>query len=146
MSDRSCNVFISWRDSLPSYQRDGLSGERQKERVIVMTTTTVIHKVVQEVKTEQLAVEFKGEALDLLNEFFTVRKAINDLEKSKEAMEAQLKTLIGKAEVITANGVIRAEVSQRSRKGTDAKLLEKLFPEAFLATQTKRDYTVLVAK
>jgi hypothetical protein len=111
-----------------------------------MTTTTVIHKVVQEVKTEQLAVEFQGEALDLLNEFFTVRKAINDLEKSKEVMEAQLKTLIGKAEVITANGVIRAEVSTRSRKGTDTKTLEKLFPEAFLATQTKKDYTVLVAK
>lgn len=111
-----------------------------------MTTTTVIHKVVQEVKTEQVAVEFQGEALNLLNEFFTIRKAINDLEKTKEVMEAQLKTLYGNAEVITANGAIRAEISLRSRKGTDAKLLEKLFPEAFLATQTKRDYTVLVAK
>jgi hypothetical protein len=111
-----------------------------------MTTTTVIHKVVQEVKTEQVAVEFQGEALDTLNEFFTIRKAINDLEKTKDALEEQIRELIGDAEVITANGVIRAEVSQRSRKGTDAKLLEKLFPEAFLATQTKKDYTVLVAK
>lgn len=111
-----------------------------------MTTTTVIHKVVQEVKTEQLAVEFQGEALNLLNEFFTIRKAINDLEKTKKEMEEQLKTLIGKAEVITANGAIRAEVSTRNREGTDAKLLEKLFPEAFLATRTNRPYTVLVAK
>jgi predicted phage-related endonuclease len=121
-------------------------GKRHKERVLVMTTTTVIHKVVQEVKTEQVAVEFQGDALNLLNEFFVIRKAINDLEKTKKEMEEQLKTLIGKAEVITANGAIRAEVSTRTREGTDVKTLEKLFPEAFLATRTKRDYTVLVAK
>lgn len=116
------------------------------KEVIVMTTTTVVHKVVQEVKTEQVAVEFQGEALNLLNEFFTIRKAINDLEKTKTAMEKELKTLIGKAEVITANGAIRAEISSRSRQGTDAKMLEKLFPEAFLATRTNSPYTVLVAK
>lgn len=111
-----------------------------------MTTTTVVHKVVQEIKTEQVAVEFQGDALNLLNEFFTIRKAINDLEKTKKEMEKQLKTLIGKAEVITTNGAIRAEVSTRSREGTDGEMLEKLFPEAFLATRTKKDYTVLVAK
>jgi len=111
-----------------------------------MTTTKVVTKVVQEVVTEQVSVEFAGEARVLLNDYLAARKAVNDLEKTKKLLEKQVRTLIGKAEVVTVDGVIRIEVSSRSRKGTDVKLLEELFPEAFVATQATTDYTVLMPK
>jgi hypothetical protein len=126
--------------------RKPLWGERHRERVIVMTTTKVVNKVVQEVITEQISVEFAGESRVLLNEYLATRKMVNDLEKTKKALEEQVKALIGDAEVITVDGVIRIEVSNRTRQGTDRQLLEKLFPEAFTATQTVTDYQVLVAK
>jgi DNA-binding transcriptional regulator/RsmH inhibitor MraZ len=111
-----------------------------------MTTTKVVNKVVQEVITEQIAVEFAGESRALLNEYLATRKMVNDLEKTKKVLEEQVKALIGDAEVVTVDGVIRIEVSNRTRQGTDRQLLEKLFPEAFTATQTVTDYQVLVAK
>lgn len=126
--------------------RKTLWGKRHRERVIVMTTTKVVNKVVQQVVTEQIAVEFAGESRVLLNEYLATRKMVNDLEKTKKALEEQVKALIGDAEVVTVDGVVRIEVSNRTRQGTDRQLLEKLFPEAFTATKTVTDYQVLVAK
>jgi|AntRauMFilla1563_2_1112583.scaffolds.fasta_scaffold00709_19 DNA-binding transcriptional regulator/RsmH inhibitor MraZ len=111
-----------------------------------MTTTQVINKVVQEIITEQVSVEFEGESRILLNDYLATRRAVTDLEKTKKALEEQVKALIGNAEVVTVDGIVRIEVSSRSRAGTDRKLLEKLFPEAFTATQTVTDYTVLMPK
>lgn len=111
-----------------------------------MTTTKVVSKVIQQVVTEQVAVEFAGESRELLNEYLATRKMVTDLEKTKKALEEQIKALIGDAEVVTVDGVVRIEVSQRHREGTDRKLLAQLFPEAFEATTTSTDYVVLVAK
>lgn len=111
-----------------------------------MPTTKVSTKVVQEVVIENSSVELTEAQQVLVNEYISTRTMATELEKTKKALEAQVKELIGEAEVATVNGVIRLQVSKRQREGVDRKVLAETFPEAFEASKTTSEYVVLLVK
>lgn len=111
-----------------------------------MSTAQVSTKVVTQAVVENTAIELDADAQALVNEYITTRTLATELEKTKKELEAQVKALLGNAEVATVDGKIRLEVSKRERGTTDRKMLEKAFPEAFEATNVISKYVVLVAK
>jgi predicted phage-related endonuclease len=103
-------------------------------------------KVVNIAKVENTAVELNADTQAVINQFIATRTMITELEKTKKELEAQIKSVLGDAEVGVVNGEIRIEQSKRSRSGVDSKKLALAFPEAYEATQTTTDYVVLVVK
>jgi predicted phage-related endonuclease len=114
-----------------------------------MSTAKVVTKVVkvaQQAVIESTAIELTEDQQELVNEYISTRTMVTELEKTKKALEEQVKALIGDADVATVNGVIRLQVSKRQREGVDRKVLVELFPEAYEASKTISEYVVLVAK
>lgn len=111
-----------------------------------MATTKLISKMVTEVAIERKAVELDSSTASIITEFVTTRDMLSKLEKTKKDLEAQIKAVLGEAEVGVLNGEIRIEVSKRERKGVDSKALAEAFPEAYEACQTLTEYSVLVVK
>ena len=111
-----------------------------------MSTAKVVTKVVQQAVIENDAIELTADQQALVNEYISTRTMVTELEKTKKALEEQVKALLGKAEVATVNGQVRLQVSKRQRDVTDRKVLAQLFPEAFEATNKTTEYVVLVAK
>lgn len=111
-----------------------------------MSTAKVTTKVTQQAVIESNAIELTEDQQALVNEYISTRTMVTELEKTKKELEAQVKALIGEAEVATVNGQVRLQVSKRQREGVDRKVLAELFPEAFEATKTLSEYVVLVAK
>ncbi len=111
-----------------------------------MSNAKVVNKVVQEVQFERSAVVLDKDTQAIINEFVATRDMLNSLEKTKKDLEAQIKAVLGDAEVGIVDGEIRIEQSKRSRTGVDSKKLALAFPEAYEATQTTTDYVVLVVK
>lgn len=111
-----------------------------------MSTAKVTTKVTQQAVIENDAIELTADQQALVNEYISTRTMVTELEKTKKELEAQVKELIGEAEVATVNGQVRLQVSKRQREGVDRKVLAELFPEAFEATKTLSEYVVLVAK
>jgi predicted phage-related endonuclease len=121
----------------------------KRKGVLVMSKATVaveVVKAVKVVKVENTAVEIDAEMQKVINQFVTTRTMITELEKTKKELEAQIKAILGDAEVGVVNGEIRIEQSKRSRSGVDSKKLALAFPEAYEAVQTTTDYVVLVVK
>ena len=118
----------------------------KRKRVLVMSTTTVTTKVTQQASIEANGIELTADQQALVDEYINTRTMVTELEKTKKALEAQVKELIGNAEVATVDGKVRLQVSKRQREGVDRKVLAELFPEAFEATKTLSEYVVLVAK
>lgn len=110
------------------------------------TVAVEVVKAVQVVKVENTAVELNADTQAVINKFVATRTMITELEKTKKELEAQIKEVLGEAEVGIVNGEIRIEQSKRSRSGVDTKKLALAFPEAYEATQTTTDYVVLVVK
>lgn len=110
------------------------------------TVAVEVVKAVKVVKVENTAVEIDAEMQKVINQFVTTRTMITELEKTKKELEAQIKAILGDAEVGVVNGEIRIEQSKRSRSGVDSKKLALAFPEAYEAVQTTTDYVVLVVK
>ena len=111
-----------------------------------MSKAIVVNKVVQEVKFEREAVVLDNATQEIINQFVATRDMLNSLEKTKKELEAQIKAVLGDAEVGVVDGEVRIEQSKRSRSGVDTKKLALAFPEAYEATQTTTDYVVLVVK
>jgi predicted phage-related endonuclease len=118
----------------------------KRQGVLVMSKATVVNKVVQEVKFERDAVVLNADAQAIINEFIATRDMLNALEKTKKELEAQIKEVLGDAEVGVVEGEIRIEQSKRSRSGIDSKKLALAFPEAHEACATTTNYVVLVVK
>lgn len=108
----------------------------------VSTTTTIT----QQATIESTGIELTEAQQALVNDYISTRTMVTELEKTKKALEAQVKELMGEAETATVDGKIRLQVSKRQREGTDRKVLAELFPEAFEASKTLSEYVVLVAK
>jgi len=111
-----------------------------------MSTAKVTTKVTQQAVIENDAIELDANAQAVVDEYIATRTMVTELEKTKKALEAQVKELIGDAKVATIDGKVRLEVSHRQREGVDRKVLAQLFPEAYEATKTTSEYVVLVAK
>lgn len=111
-----------------------------------MGKAQVVKKVVQEVQFEQTAVVLSADAQKVVEEFFATRTMVNELTKTQKALEAQVKEILGDAEVGIVDGQVRILRDERSREGLDKEKLKTAFPEAFEACLTKSPYVVLVAK
>lgn len=110
------------------------------------TVAVKVVKVVNIAQVENTAVELNADTQAVINQFIATRTMITELEKTKKDLEAQIKEVLGDAEVGVVNGEIRIEQSKRSRSGVDSKKLALAFPEAYEAVQTTTDYVVLVVK
>jgi len=106
----------------------------------------VVNKVVQEVQVEQTAVVLDATSQAIINEFFTTRTMVNELTKTQKALEAQVKAILGDAEVGIVDGVVRICRETRHKNYLDSKKLKVAFPEAFDACSEDKPYVVLVAK
>jgi len=111
-----------------------------------MATTVITSKVVTEVATERTAVALDKATAEIINEFVSTRDLINNLEKTKKELEAQIKSVLGDAEVGVVDGKVRIEVSKRTRAGVSTEVLKTAYPEAYEASKTSTDYSVLVVK
>lgn len=117
-----------------------------ERQVTEMATAKVISKVVTEVAMERQAVTLDKDTQAVITEFVATRDMLTSLEKTKKALEAKIREALGEAEAGIVDGVVRIEVSQRKRTGVDTKALAEAFPEAYEATQTLTEYSVLVVK
>ena len=84
-------------------------------------------------------------AIAAVAEFKRIKADIRRLEDLKSASEAMiLASLNGREIGLDAEGNRVVVVSHRHRGGTDRKLLEVEYPEAFAATSTTTEYDVLM--
>jgi predicted phage-related endonuclease len=113
-------------------------------KATVATKAVIVVEAVA--KVENTAVELNADTQEVINQFVATRTMITELEKTKKELEAQIKEVLGDANVGLVNGVIRVEASKRSRAGIDTKKLALAFPEAHEACATTTEYVVLVAK
>jgi predicted phage-related endonuclease len=97
----------------------------------------------QIITTSTTAVELNAEAQVALAKFAQAKEAIKALEAQKDEAEAILREALGTAEVGLVNGKNAVKVAQRTRKGTDAKVLAEKFPEAYEATLVATSYSFL---
>ncbi len=79
-------------------------------------------------------------------EYNSVKVALKELEGKKATAEKAIRDALAGNDVGTINGVERVRVSHRNRSNIDRELLKTAFPEAYEATMTETQYTVLVTK
>ena len=107
---------------------------------VVTTTTTMVIKTVEDVAV------LPKNAEDVIKAYNDAKAGIKALEKQKAEAEATLREMLNGANTGVIEGVERLKVSHRTRTGTDTEALKTVFPEAYEATLTKTDYTVLTTK
>lgn len=110
------------------------------------TATSITRKAVVEAAIERTVVALDPSGRALVDEFVEVRDLITALEKKKKALDAEIRAILGTAEAATVDGRVRLEVSRRQREGVDREALATAFPEAYAATRTVTDYSVIVTK
>jgi DNA-binding transcriptional regulator/RsmH inhibitor MraZ len=110
------------------------------------TATRITHKAVVEAAIERTTVALDTDGSALVDEFVEVRDLITALEKKKKDLDARIRVILGDADAATVDGRVRLEVSRRHREGVDRTALAEAFPEAYAATRTVTDYSVLVTK
>jgi predicted phage-related endonuclease len=111
-----------------------------------ITTTSTTTITASTASLTRTTVELGAEAQARIERFVEVRDLINTLDKEKKALDALIKEALGDAEAGTVNGKVRVTKSERTREGVDLKELREVFPEAFDATRTVTEYTVLITK
>jgi hypothetical protein len=97
----------------------------------------------QIITTSTTVVELNAEAQIALAKFAQAKEAIKALEAQKDEAEAVLREALGTAESGSIAGKVAVKVAQRTRKGTDSKVLATLFPEAYEATLVSTSYSFL---
>jgi predicted phage-related endonuclease len=111
-----------------------------------MTTATITTETTTTAAVTRTSVELNAETRSVIDRFVEVRDLINALDKEKKALDALIKEALNGAEAGTVEGKVRVTVSERKREGVDAKALAEVFPEAYEATRTVTEYTVLITK
>ena len=107
-----------------------------KTKKVVTTTLT----------TTSVSLDNIAEASAACARFAEVKRIMKALTEEKELLEATIRGWMGDAEFATIDGVVRAKVSQRSRKGIEMKDLQEVFPEAYELCLKTTDYSVLDAE
>lgn len=113
------------------------SGHMASTKVSQKTVTTTVTTSTDVVALDNTA------AAKLIAQFDATKAAIKALEEQKAAVEAELRQLLGDAEVGTIAGVNRIKVAQSTNSKIDRKLLQEAYPEAFQATLVVTPYTFL---
>lgn len=79
-------------------------------------------------------------------EYNALKVALKELDAKKAAAEKAIRDALAGRDVGMINGVERVRVSHRNRSNIDRELLKTAFPEAYEATITETQYSVLVTK
>jgi hypothetical protein len=79
-------------------------------------------------------------------EYNALKVALKELDAKKAAAEKAIRDALAGRDVGMINGVERIRVSHRNRSNIDRELLKTAFPEAYEATITETQYSVLVTK
>jgi predicted phage-related endonuclease len=111
-----------------------------------MTQATITKTITTTAEVARTVVELEKEMNEIIDRFVEVRDLINTLDKEKKALDALIKQALAGAEAGSIDNKVRVTVSQRSREGVNAKTLAEVFPEAYEATKTVTEYSVLTIK
>ena len=106
----------------------------QKKVVTTTITTTAV----------ELGNNVQADAI--IKRFAEVKAIIKALSDEQKMLDAEIRDMLGDANVATINGVVRAEIKSRSRKGIDMDDLREVFPEAYELCMKETDYTILLAE
>lgn len=112
-----------------------------------MTTATIATPVTA-TGEDTLVLDLPDEAADLFDRLSNVKYARQEAEKQEKALKAEILALLperkrGVKFVLRATGVIRANVTLRSRKNVNQSDLLAGFPEAYEACVSETTFDVL---
>lgn len=82
----------------------------------------------------------------MIKRFAEVKAIIKALTDEQKMLDTEIRSLLGDANVATINGVVRAEIKPRTRKGVDMDDLKTVFPEAYELCLKETAYTILLAE
>lgn len=102
---------------------------------------------VKKTRTKKVApavsLELSPEGLALLNSFREAKKAEAQAKEAKEQAELALRELLGDHKEATLNGITVLKVVGGKNTHFDRKMMEEIYPEAFMATLRETLYTYL---
>jgi hypothetical protein len=93
--------------------------------------------------TPAVSVELSPEGVELLNAFRNAKKAETAAKEAKEQAELALREILGEQTEATVNGITVLKVVGGKNTHFDRKMLEEIYPEAFMATIRSTLYTYL---
>lgn len=106
--------------------------------------TKKVTTITQTVTTTDLTNNAEADAI--IKRFAEVKSLLKILTDEKETLDAEIRELMGDATVALINGVVRAEIKPRTRKGVDMDDLRTVFPEAYELCLKETPYTILLAE
>lgn len=109
------------------------------------TQTTTKVTTVTTTKTT-IALDNVKEADAAIKRFAEVKEIIKALTDEQKMLDATIRDLMGDATVATIDGVVRAEIKARTRKGVNTDDLREVFPEAYELCMKETPYTILLAE
>lgn len=110
-----------------------------------MSTTTKTIVSVESV-TSQTALDkylTATEVEELISDFTKVKDAMKKLTEEKESIDKAIRSLLGKSESGTINGVERVRIEHRSREFVDMEILKKDFSEVYEKTKKTTLWTFI---
>ncbi len=90
-----------------------------------------------------VSVELSPEGLALLTAFKDAKKAETQAKEAKEQAELALREILGELTEATVNGITVLKVVNGKNTHFDRKMMEEIYPEAFMATIRQTLYTYL---
>lgn len=109
-------------------------------------SSTAVRTVVTEIIVTDTVTHLDASLEAVIEEYAQAKKDIKSLEAKKKAAEDKIRQAMGDAKIGFINGVQRAEIKDRATSKIDRELLQEAYPDAYTATLTKTEYTVLDAK
>lgn len=106
--------------------------------------TKKVTTITKTVTTTDLSNNVEADAI--IKRFAEVKDLIKVLTEEKETLDEEIRELMGDATVALIDGVVRAEIKPRSRKGIDMEDLRTVFPEAYELCLKETPYTILLAE
>jgi hypothetical protein len=107
------------------------------------TSNTQPKKASTKKATPAVSVELSPEGLTLLTAFKDAKKAEAQAKEAKEQAELALREILGDHKEATLNGITVLKVVGGKNTHFDRKMMEEIYPEAFMATLRETLYTYL---
>lgn len=105
--------------------------------------TNATKKASNKKATPAVSLELTPEGVAFLNAFREAKKAEAAAKEAKEQAELALREMLGEQTEATVNGITVLKVVNGKNTHFDRKMLEEIYPEAFMATIRQTLYTYL---
>ena len=109
-------------------------------------SSTAVRTVVTEITVTETVAHLDASLEAVIEEYAQAKKDMKSLEAKKKAAEEKIRQAMGDAKIGFINGVQRAEIKDRATSKIDREVLQEAYPDAYTATLTMTEYTVLDAK